>query len=305
MESRLQMLEGHFAPNPSAKKQTVDDVWASINGDQFLSEKGITLRKKTRALMESLEKSLEKFINDTTFPIEVVPKLRELGVNGYHIKDFGGPGLSSVEGGVICYELAKIDASIMTFLTVHNSIGMAVIDYLGNEEQRQRILPPGIALTKILSFGLTEPDYGSDATSLQTTAKKVDGGYLINGVKRWIGNASLADYIIVWAKNVDDKNKIQGFLVEKGSKGLTTKKIENKYALRMVQNADIFMENVFVPDNNKLAKADDFATGTNKILEHSRIKVCWAAVGIAAGAYEAALKYAMERKQFGKPIASF
>jgi glutaryl-CoA dehydrogenase len=109
----------------------------------------------------------------------------------------------------------------------------------------------------------------------------------------------------VWARNEDDGGKIQAFLVEKGSKGLTTKKIENKYSLRMVQNADIILENVFVPDHNKLAKATDFATGTNKILEHSRIKVCWGAVGCAAGAYEAALRYTMNRKQFGKPIASF
>lgn len=152
---------------------------------------------------------------------------------------------------------------------------------------------------------MTEPDFGSDATSLRTNAKKVEGGYVINGEKRWIGNATFADYIIVWARNLDDGEKIQAFIVEKGSKGLTTKKIENKYSLRLVQNADIKLENVFVPDHNKLEKAKDFATGTNKILEHSRIKVCWGAVGIAAGAYEAALRYTTNRKQFGKPIAAF
>ena len=231
--------------------------------------------------------------------------LRNLGVNGFHIKDFGGPGLNTMEVGAIIYEFSKVDTSINTFLTVHNSIGMAVIDYLGSEEQRARILPDGIALKKILSFGLTEPDFGSDATSLRTNAKKVEGGYLINGEKRWIGNGTFADYIIVWARNLDDGEKIQAFVVEKNSKGLTTKKIENKYSLRLVQNADIKLENVFVPDHNKLEKAKDFATGTNKILEHSRIKVCWGAVGIAAGAYEAALRYTMNRKQFGKPIAAF
>jgi alkylation response protein AidB-like acyl-CoA dehydrogenase len=184
--------------------------------------------------MTSLEKPLMEYVNKTEFPFELVPKLKELGVNGYHIKDHGGPGLSSVEVGAVCYEMAKIDASMFTFLTVHNSIGMAVVDLLGSEEQRARILPDGIAFKKILSFGLTEADYGSDATSLQTTAKKVEGGYVINGSKRWIGNATFADYMIVWAKNVDDNNKIQGFLVEKGSKGLQTKKIDNKYALRIV-----------------------------------------------------------------------
>lgn len=145
-----------------------------------------------------------------------------------------------------------------------------------------------------MSFALTEPLYGSDATSLKTTAKKVPGGgYVLNGEKRWIGNATFAHYILVWARNEDEGGKIQGFIVEKDSKGLGLKKIENKYALRIVQNADITLENVFVPENNRLAKATDFATGANKVLEHSRVKVCWGAVGIAAGAYEAALRYAV------------
>lgn len=143
--------------------------------------------------------------------------------------------MSSMDVAGSVYELAKGDASVGTFLTVHNSIGMAVIDKLGDDEQRARFLPDCLTLKKIVSFGLTEPDYGSDATSLKTSAKKVEGGYLINGVKRWIGNGTFADYIIVWAKNDEEGGKIQGFVVEKGSKGLTTKKIENKYALRMTQ----------------------------------------------------------------------
>lgn len=143
--------------------------------------------------------------------------------------------MSGMDAAAVCYEFAKIDASVGTFVILHNSIGMTVVDLLGNEEQRARILPDALALKKIISFALTEPDYGSDATSLRTTAKKVDGGYVINGQKRWIGNATFADYIIVWARNVDEGNKIQGFVVEKGSKGLSTKKIENKYALRIVQ----------------------------------------------------------------------
>ena len=137
--------------------------------------------------------------------------------------------------GAICYEISKIDASIGTFLTVHNSIGMGVVDLLGSEEQRARILPDAIALKKIMSFGLTEPDYGSDATGLKTSAKKVPGGYLITGEKRWIGNGTFADYIIIWARNIEEGNKIQAFVVEKGAKGLKTTKIENKYALRIVQ----------------------------------------------------------------------
>lgn len=139
-----------------------------------------------------------------------------------------------MEVAAVCYEIAKIDASIGTFLIVHNSIGMAVVDMLGSEEQRAKILPDAIALRKIMSFGLTEPDYGSDATSLKTSAKKVPGGYILNGQKRWIGNATFADYIIVWARNAEEGNKVQAFVVEKGSKGLKTSKIENKFALRIV-----------------------------------------------------------------------
>lgn len=131
--------------------------------------------------------------------------------------------------------MAKVDLSMTTFVVVHNSIGTSVVDKLGSEEQRKRILPEAIKYNKIMCFGLTEPDYGSDASSLKTTAKKVDRGYLINGMKRWIGNATFADYLIIWARNEAEGGKVQGFIVEKGSKGLSTKKIENKYALRITQ----------------------------------------------------------------------
>ena len=160
-------------------------------------------------------------------------------------------------------------------------------------------------MDKFICFGLTEPDYGSDASSLKTTATKTEGGYLINGCKRWIGNATFADYIVVWAKNANDGNRIQAFIVTRGSPGLKTSKIENKYSLRMVQNADIEMKDVFVPTKNKLTKSKDFATGTNVILEASRLGVAWMIAGVAAGAYEAALKYALKRQQFGKPIAKY
>ena len=161
-----------------------------------------------------------------------------------------------------------------------------------SDEQKARFLPDLIALKKYTCFGLTEPTHGSDATGLLTTAKKTDGGFLITGKKRWIGNATFADYIIVWARNVDEGGKIQGFIVEKGSKGLSTSKIENKYSIRMVINADINLENVFVPTHNRLENALDFASGANNILKHSRIYIAWLAVGCAAGALEQAFQYA-------------
>ena len=150
-----------------------------------------------------------------------------------------------MDTGAVFYELARWDASVATYFVVANCLGKAffmlniegisVIERCGGEEQKKRILPDCIQMKKSICFGLTEPNNGSDATGLKTTAKKVEGGYLINGQKRWIGNATFADYIVVWAKNVDEGNKIQGFVVEKGSKGLNTNKIEGKFSIRMVQ----------------------------------------------------------------------
>tara|TARA_B110000285_G_C15048379_1_gene575625 strand:+ start:508 stop:1215 length:708 start_codon:yes stop_codon:yes gene_type:complete len=162
-------------------------------------------------------------------------------------------------------------------------------------------------MDKVACFGLTEPTNGSDASGLRTTATKTEGGWLLNGQKRWIGNATFADYITIWAKNSSDGNKVQGFVMEPKvhPTGLTIKKIENKFSLRCIQNADIDMKNVFVPDNNKLTKATNFATGTNVILESSRLGVAWMVAGCGCGAYEAALKYCLEREQFGRPIAKF
>lgn len=213
--------------------------------------------------------------------------------------------MTSQEAGVILMEMANKDASIATFFLVHNAIGQSVMNALGDEEQRKRFLTDTINLNKICCFGLTEPDNGSDASALKTTATRTKGGWLINGRKRWIGNATFADYINVWARNPEDGNNIQCFVVEKGSKGLQCNKIENKYSLRMVQNADIILDNVFVPDHNKLTLAKNFGEGTKTILESSRLMVAWLACGVGVGAYEAALAYALKRIQFKKPIASF
>lgn len=139
------------------------------------------------------------------------------------------------DAGSVMYEFGRWDASIGTYMIVQNCLGIAIVEKLGSDEQIKRILPDCVLLKKHICFALTEPDHGSDATGLETTAKKTEGGWLLNGKKRWIGNATFADYIIVWAKNVDDGNKIQGFIVEKGAKGYSPKKIEGKYSIKMVQ----------------------------------------------------------------------
>ena len=252
--------------------------------------------------MDSIYTDLIPYNENTEFPPWLVSKLKPLGINGLQIKGHGSPELSTLEAGAICYELAKRDACVSSFFVVHNCIGMAVIDALGDEEQKERLLSQGMKFERTFCFGLTEPDYGSDASGLKTSARRVQGGYVINGQKIWIGNGTISD-VIVWARNEDDGGRIQAFIVEKGSPGLVAKKMEGKLALRSVQNGDLTFTDCFVPDRNKLTHAVDFATGTNRILEASRLIIGWTAAGVAAGAYEAAIKYTTKRVQFGKPIA--
>lgn len=176
--------------------------------DEYLRPEAVEKRKATKKLMEEVYQDLIPHINATTMPHWIVPKFQSLKINGFQIKGYGGPGLTNLEVGSLAYEMARKDASISTFVLVHNSIGSCVVDALGDEEQKQRILGDTINMDKFICFGLTEPSFGSDATSLQTTAKKVEGGYVLNGNKRWIGNATFAEYIVIWAKNLDDGNRI-------------------------------------------------------------------------------------------------
>ena len=218
--------------------------------------------------MEDAEQRLEPHIQDSTWPDWVLPGIAKLGVNGLQIKDHGGPGLTSVESGAILYEMAKIDGSIGLLFFIQNFVGIASIDQLGDSAQRDRMLPSLINLDKVASFALTEPENGSDASNLKTTARKVDGGFILNGTKRWIGNGTFADYIIVWARY---ESKVQGFVVTKGSKGLRTEKMEGKIAVRVAQNAMIYMNDVFVPDDMRLVKGTDFETSANSLLRTSRL----------------------------------
>ncbi len=191
------------------------------------------------------------------FPHEIVPKIAKLNLGGGTIKGFGCAGQSVVEAGLTCIELARVDGSMSTFLMVHNSLCMLTIDLLGSEEQKQQLLPDLAALKTVGAWGLTEPSNGSDASALQTTATKVDGGYELNGCKRWIGNATFADWVVIWARN-NETGQVNAFVVKKGTKGFKTSKIENKIALRCVQNADIQMTKCFVPDSARLPGVNSF-----------------------------------------------
>ena len=201
------------------------------------------------------------------FPHEIIPKLAKLGLGGGTIKGFGCAGQSVVEAGLTCIELARVDGSMSTFLMVHNSLCMLTIDLLGSEEQKQQLLPDLAALKTVGAWGLTEPSNGSDASALQTTATKVEGGYELNGCKRWIGNATFADWVVIWARN-NETNQVNAFVVQKGTKGFKTSKIENKISLRCVQNADIVMNKCFVPDSARLPGVNSFKVGTLDLISH-------------------------------------
>jgi glutaryl-CoA dehydrogenase len=238
------------------------------------------------------------------FPLELVKEYGALGIAGARYSGFGCPGKSALLDGLIMMELARIDCSIATFHGVHSGLAMGSIYLCGSDEQKERWLPAMQRADKIGAFGLTEPDVGSGAArGLMTTARRRGKDWILNGQKRWIGNATFADLTIIWARDVDD-NQVKAFVIEKGAPGLSTEKMKHKMALRVVQNATINLKDCCVPDENRLANARSFKD-TAAVLRMTRAGVAWEAVGCAQGAYEHALRYACKREQFDRPIAGF
>lgn len=271
--------------------------------DELLTEQERSVRDKVRNFSD---KEVIPIINDywerAEFPFELVPKLASLGLAGADIQGYGCPGLSPVAAGLVALELARGDASVCTFFGVHSGLAMHGISLLGSEEQKQHWLPPMARMEKIGAFGLTEPNHGSDAVALETRAHRVGNEYILNGAKRWIGNASFADITIIWAR--DDEGNVGGFLVEKGTPGFNTEIMTGKVAKRAVWQTDITLTDVHVPVENRLALSRSFKD-TALVLTATRSGVAWEAVGHAVAAYEIAVTYARERIQFSKPLASF
>lgn len=238
------------------------------------------------------------------FPRELAMRLVELPIMGGPLTGYGCAGLDVFEMGLLAYELARADGSIGTFYGVHSGLAMGSIGALGSEEQKARWLPAMAKLEKIGAFALTEPDNGSNAAGIQTTARRDGDHYVLNGAKRWIGNASIADVLIVWAR--DDEGKLGGFVVENpnNTEGMTIQNIWGKVGKRSVWNADITLENVRIPAANRLAGVSSFKH-TAMVLGMGRFGVAWEAAGCASAAFEYALEYAKTREQFGKPIAAF
>jgi glutaryl-CoA dehydrogenase len=281
---------------------------SSTDADYFLMDEALTeeereVRDKVRAFSEGeVVPVINGYWEREEFPFEVLPKLAELNIAGTTIEGYGCPGMSTTAAGLVARELARGDGGLTTFFAVHSGVAMTSIATLGSEEQKRRWLPPMARMEKIGAFALTEPDHGSDAALLETTARGDGDSFILDGEKRWIGNASFADVTVVWAR--EENGKVAAFLIEKNTQGFSAIVTTGKTSQRTVLNTDVTLDGVRVPAENRLANSRGFGDAV-RVLTPTRHNVAWEAVGHAVAAYEAALAYAKERVQFGKPIASF
>jgi glutaryl-CoA dehydrogenase len=291
------------ARRPEYLPPTVDGDFYKIAN--VLDEKERAILKRVRDFGdEEVAPIIEDYWARDKFPFEIVPKMAELGIAGVGYEGYGSAGGSMLLNGFISMELARADCSIATFYGVHTGLAAGSIYLCGSEEQKQRWLPAMMRFEKIGSFGLTEPDVGS-ATSggMTTTCRRESDSWVLNGQKKWIGNATFADLNVIWARD-EASNQVKGFVVGKDNPGFSVKKIKNKIALRVVQNGLITLKNCRVSELDRLQNANSFKD-TAKILRMTRTGVAWFAVGCQMGAYEHALRYAQRRLQFGRPIGGF
>ena len=272
--------------------------------DELLTDEARAVRDRVRAFVEA---DLLPVINDywdrADFPWPLVPKIAELGVVGGTIEGYGCPGLSPLAAGMASLEMSRGDGSINTFFGVQSGLAMGSISMLGSEEQKQRWLPAMARTDKLGAFALTEPEHGSDSVSLETSARRDGETYLLNGAKRWIGLATVADVVVVWARDTED-GKVKGFLVDPSDPGFQASVIEGKGALRAAWQADITLSDVRVAAEDRLPGANGFGD-TAKVLRSTRQTCAWAALGHAVAAYDAALTYTRRRKQFGSELVRF
>jgi len=281
-----------------------------VDGDFYdlshlLSNKDRALQLQVRAFMETeIQPIINEYWLKAEFPFEIMEKLAALNICGLTYEGYGCPNRSFLMEGIVAMEMARIDTSISTFFGVQSGLAMGSIYLLGSGEQKQEWLPGMQQLKIIGAFGLTEPEVGSGAAGgLTATAKRNGDTWILNGQKKWIGNATFADVVVIWARDLDD-NEVKGFLLRKDTPGFSVEKMEDKMALRVVQNGRITLTDCAVAEADRLQLANSFKD-TAKVLRMTRAGVAWQAVGCARGAYEHALRYTRDRRQFGRPIAAF
>ncbi|MFJ8722248.1 acyl-CoA dehydrogenase family protein [Streptomyces sp. NPDC093269] len=265
-------------------------------------------REKIESIREFLRTQAAPIVDDywarAEFPFQLVEGFGKLGLMDWADPDSTQSQPSNLLAGFVALEFGHADASLATFFGAHAGLAIGTILACGSDEQKRRWLPAMSRLEKVGAFALTEPHGGSDvAGGLKTTARRDGDGWILDGAKRWIGNATFADLVVVWARDIET-DRVLGFVVEKDTPGFTATKIEHKMALRIVQNADIVLDGCRVPETNRLQNANTFKD-TAQILRKTRSGVAWQAVGVMFAAYEIALQYAKEREQFGRPIGSF
>jgi len=287
----------HLLPKPNADFYQLTDT---LNDEEREKLEEVRAFVKTK-----VAPIINKYWAEDSFPFEIVPGFRDLRIAGSGYEGYGCAGGSTLLTGFIAMELARVDGSVATFFGVHSGLAMGSIFLGGSEEQKQKWLPPMAKMEIIGSFGLTEPLVGSGTGGgLLTTARREGDKWILNGQKKWIGNATWGDVTIIWARDLAD-NQVKGFIVEnKKTPGFKAEKIQHKMALKVVQNALITMEDCRVPEENRLQMDNSFRD-TARVLRMTRASVAWEAVGCMMGAYEHALAYSQERQQFGKPIAKF
>ena len=253
---------------------------------------------------EKLQPRVMKAFRDETFDRDIMSEMGEMGLLGPTIpEEFGGPGVNHVAYGLISREVERVDSGYRSAMSVQSSLVMHPIFTYGTEEQKKKYLPRLATGELIGCFGLTEPDAGSDPGSMRTRAKKVDGGYLLTGTKMWITNSPVSDLAVVWAKSDSHDGKIKGFIVERGTKGFSTPKIEGKLSLRASVTGEIVLDEAFVPDDNLLPNVSGLA-GPFGCLNKARYGIAWGVIGAAEFCWHAARQYTLDRKQFGRPLAA-
>jgi len=290
-----QVTSGHLGESLgtdffSVREQFTDEQWSHF----------ITVR---RFVDEEVVPVIGPYWERAEIPWQLVRRLPELGVVGEDIRGYGCAGMSPLACGLVTMELHRGDGSLGVVLGVHAGLAMQSIAMCGSEEQKARWLPDLARMDKLGAFALTEPEHGSDSVALETSARPDGDGWVLNGSKRWIGLGTVADLIVVWARSTED-GQVSAFVAEKGAPGYQARVIEGKVSLRSVWQADITLDNVRVPAENRLPGARSFKD-TSRVLATTRSTCAWAALGHATAAYDTALRYALERRQFGEPLASF
>ena len=273
------------------------------NMDSLLSEEEIMIRNTVREFVsDEVIPVIELFNRKSEFPMDLIPKMGELGLFGSNLpQKYGCAEMNNVAYGLVMQELERGDSGLRSFVSVQSALVMYPIFAFGSEEQKDLWLPPLASGKKIGCFGLTEPDYGSNPGGMVTKAEKVDGGFRLNGAKMWITNGTIADVAVVWAK-LD--GIVRGFLVEKSFQGFTAPEMKGKHSLRASVTSELIFDNVFVPEKNLLEKTTGLKNAL-MCLNQARYGIAWGVVGSMMACYDAALNYAKSRVQFSKPIAAY